>query len=51
MSTGALAVPRGPGLGISLDDDAVDRLSNLVVRESVFYDQIDGAAPRVGQIL
>lgn len=51
MSTGTLPVPRGPGLGIDLDEPAVERLANFQVRESVFYDEIDGAAPRVGQIL
>jgi len=51
MTTGVLAVPRGPGLGVELDEEAVDRLANFEVRESVFYDEIDGAAPRVGQIL
>jgi hypothetical protein len=44
-------VPSGPGLGVELDDAAVERLANFQVRESVFYDEIDGEAPRVGQIL
>ena len=40
-----------PGLGVDLDRDAVERLANNQVRESVFYDDIQGEAPRVGQIL
>ena len=31
--------------------EAVERLANIQVRESVFYDDIEGEAPRVGQIL
>ncbi len=51
LGGGAIVTPRGPGLGVELDDDAVDRLANLEVRESVFYDDVQGEAPRVGQIL
>jgi L-alanine-DL-glutamate epimerase-like enolase superfamily enzyme len=51
MSDGLLAVPRSPGLGVELDQTAMDRLANNQVRESVFYDDIQGEAPRVGQIL
>ena len=51
MSDGLVEVPRSPGLGVELDPDAVRRLSNFQVRESVFYDDIHGEAPRVGQIL
>ncbi|MGB8350464.1 MAG: mandelate racemase/muconate lactonizing enzyme family protein [Gaiella sp.] len=51
MSDGLLAVPRSPGLGVELDRVAMDRLANNQVRESVFYDDIQGEAPRVGQIL
>ena len=51
MSDGLVEVPRLPGLGIELDLEAVDRLANHEVRESVFYDDIQGEAPRVGQIL
>ena len=51
MSDGLLAVPRSPGLGVELDRAAMDRLANNQVRESVFYDDIQGEAPRVGQIL
>ena len=51
MSDGLLAVPRVPGLGVDLDRAAMERLANNQVRESVFYDDIRGEAPRVGQIL
>ncbi len=51
MSDGLVEVPRLPGLGVELDLEAVDRLANNEVRESVFYDDIQGEAPRVGQIL
>jgi L-alanine-DL-glutamate epimerase-like enolase superfamily enzyme len=51
MTDGLIEVPRSPGLGVELDPEAVERLSNFQVRESVFYDDIHGEAPRVGQIL
>ena len=51
MSTGVISVTDEPGLGIVVDRDAVDRLANIQVRESVFYDDIQGEAPRVGQIV
>ncbi len=51
MSDGLVEVPRGPGLGVRLDPQEVERLANFDVRESVFYDDIQGEAPRVGQIL
>jgi hypothetical protein len=51
MADGLVEVPRSPGLGVELDPDSVQRLSNFQVRESVFYDDIHGEAPRVGQIL
>ena len=51
MSDGLVEVPHAPGLGVELDPEAVERLSNFQVRESVFYDDIRGEAPRVGQIL
>jgi L-alanine-DL-glutamate epimerase-like enolase superfamily enzyme len=51
LQDGTLAVARGPGLGVDLDPDATEQLANLQVRESVFYDDIQGEAPRVGQIL
>ncbi len=51
MTDGLVEVPRSPGLGVELDPEAVQRLSNFQVREGVFYDDIHGEAPRVGQIL
>ena len=51
MTDGLVEAPRSPGLGVELDPEAVQRLSNFQVRESVFYDDIHGEAPRVGQIL
>ncbi len=51
MTDGLVEVPRSPGLGVELDPEAVERLANFQVRESVFYDDIRGEAPRVGQIL
>ena len=40
-----------PGLGVTLDPEAVATLSALELRESPFYDDIRGDAPSVGQIL
>lgn len=51
VDRGIVDVPGGPGLGVELDPEALDRLSQLSLRESVFYDDIGGRAPRVGQIL
>jgi len=51
MADGLVAVPRTPGLGVDLDPEAVERLANHEVRESVFYDDVSAEAPRVGQIL
>lgn len=51
MTTGTVDIPAGPGLGVALEVDALERLAQLPVRESVFYDEIEGQAPRVGQIL
>jgi L-alanine-DL-glutamate epimerase-like enolase superfamily enzyme len=51
VDRGTVDVPLGPGLGVELDPEALDRLSQLSLRESVFYDDIGGRAPRVGQIL
>jgi L-alanine-DL-glutamate epimerase-like enolase superfamily enzyme len=48
---GRAEVPRGPGLGVSLDPENVARLAQLELRESVFYDDVRGEAPRIGQIL
>jgi len=51
MSNGVIEVSDAPGLGVEVDREAVNRLANIQVRESVFYDDIQGEAPRVGQIL
>jgi L-alanine-DL-glutamate epimerase-like enolase superfamily enzyme len=51
MSKGSIEVSDAPGLGVEIDREAANRLANIQVRESVFYDDIEGEAPRVGQIL
>jgi L-Ala-D/L-Glu epimerase len=51
MTNGFIEVSAAPGLGVEVDREAVNRLANIQVRESVFYDDIQGEAPRVGQIL
>jgi len=48
---GRIEVPREPGLGVALDPEHMTRLASLELRESPFYDDIKGDAPRVGQIL
>ena len=50
-STDGLVGSRAPGLGVTLDPEAVATLSALELRESPFYDDIQGEAPSVGQIL
>ena len=51
MGNGFIEVTGAPGLGVEIDREAANRLANIQVRESVFYDDIEGEAPRVGQIL
>ncbi len=51
MGNGFIEVTGAPGLGVEIDREAANRLANIQVRESVFYDDIAGEAPRVGQIL
>lgn len=51
MGNGSIEVSGAPGLGVEIDREAANRLANIQVRESVFYDDIEGEAPRVGQIL
>jgi L-Ala-D/L-Glu epimerase / N-acetyl-D-glutamate racemase len=48
---GRIAVSGSPGLGVSLDSESLATLSALELRESPFYDDIRGDAPRIGQIL
>jgi L-alanine-DL-glutamate epimerase-like enolase superfamily enzyme len=51
LGDGSIEVSGAPGLGVEIDREAANRLANIQVRESVFYDDIEGEAPRVGQIL
>jgi L-alanine-DL-glutamate epimerase-like enolase superfamily enzyme len=48
---GRIDVSREPGFGITLDPARIAELAGLELRESPFYDDIKGDAPRVGQIL
>jgi L-alanine-DL-glutamate epimerase-like enolase superfamily enzyme len=51
IADGRIAVRRDAGLGVTLDPARVAELARLELRESPFYDDIKGDAPRVGQIL
>jgi L-alanine-DL-glutamate epimerase-like enolase superfamily enzyme len=51
IADGRIVVSREPGLGVTLDPARVAELARLELRESPFYDDIKGDAPRVGQIL
>lgn len=51
ISGGRISVTHAPGLGVSLDAAGTATLAALELRESPFYDDIQGAAPSVGQIL
>ena len=51
IKDGKIALQHSPGLGVSLDSNAVAELAALELRESPFYDDIEGEAPSVGQIL
>jgi L-alanine-DL-glutamate epimerase-like enolase superfamily enzyme len=51
LKDGRIEVLRGPGLGVALDRDNLAQLSQLELRQSVFYDDVQGEAPRIGQIL
>jgi L-alanine-DL-glutamate epimerase-like enolase superfamily enzyme len=48
---GEIAVSHDPGLGVALDATSMATLAALELRESPFYDDIQGEAPSVGQIL
>jgi L-alanine-DL-glutamate epimerase-like enolase superfamily enzyme len=50
IKDGAISVSHQPGLGVSLDPERVSQLAGVELRESPFYDDIKGEAPRVGQI-
>ena len=48
---GQITVSDDPGLGVALDAASMATLAALELRESPFYDDIQGEAPSVGQIL
>jgi L-alanine-DL-glutamate epimerase-like enolase superfamily enzyme len=51
IDDGRIAVSPDPGLGVALDATSMATLAALELRESPFYDDIQGDAPSVGQIL
>jgi L-alanine-DL-glutamate epimerase-like enolase superfamily enzyme len=51
ISDGQITVSPDPGLGVALDATSMATLAALELRESPFYDDIQGDAPSVGQIL
>ena len=51
LDDGRIEAPRAPGLGVVLDRERMTRLGSLELRQSVFYDDVQGEAPRIGQIL
>lgn len=51
LEGGRIEALRAPGLGVTLDPDRLERLARLELRQSVFYDDVQGEAPRIGQIL
>jgi L-Ala-D/L-Glu epimerase len=51
IENGRIETPQGPGLGVAVDPDNLAALAALELRESVFYDDVQGEAPRIGQIL
>ncbi len=51
LEGGVIEALRGPGLGVTLDPHNLARLARLELRQSVFYDDVQGEAPRIGQIL
>jgi L-alanine-DL-glutamate epimerase-like enolase superfamily enzyme len=51
LENGAITLSHEPGLGVTLDPERLATLGALELRESPFYDDIKGDAPRVGQIL
>jgi L-alanine-DL-glutamate epimerase-like enolase superfamily enzyme len=50
IDDGRIAVKHLPGLGVSLDEERMEELASLELRESPFYDDIHGDAPSVGRI-
>ncbi len=51
IEDGSITVSHDPGLGVALDVASMATLAALELRESPFYDDIQGDAPSVGQIL
>ena len=51
IEDGQIIVSHDPGLGVALDAASMATLAALELRESPFYDDIQGDAPSVGQIL
>jgi L-alanine-DL-glutamate epimerase-like enolase superfamily enzyme len=51
IEDGRITVSHDPGLGVALDAASMATLAALELRESPFYDDIQGDAPGVGQIL
>jgi L-Ala-D/L-Glu epimerase len=51
IENGHINVSHDPGLGVALDAAGMATLAALELRESPFYDDIQGDAPSVGQIL
>ncbi len=51
IEDGHITVSHDPGLGVALDAASMATLAALELRESPFYDDIQGDAPGVGQIL
>lgn len=51
IANGQIAVSHDPGLGVALEATSMATLAALELRESPFYDDIQGDAPSVGQIL
>lgn len=50
IDDGRIRVKPLPGLGVSLDEERMEALASLELRESPFYDDIQGDAPSVGRI-
>jgi L-alanine-DL-glutamate epimerase-like enolase superfamily enzyme len=50
IDDGRISVKHLPGLGVSLDEEHMEELASLELRESPFYDDIHGDAPSVGRI-
>jgi L-alanine-DL-glutamate epimerase-like enolase superfamily enzyme len=51
LDGGRVEAFRAAGLGVELSRDHLASLARLDLRQSVFYDDVQGEAPRIGQIL